>query len=214
MTGKRLYELRKEYGNTALLESNTPTNPYVLFHKWMEAALEVKIPESNAMVLSTSGEDGQVSSRVVLLKEYSEAGFTFFSNYESRKGQEMALNHRVSLLFYWEAMQRQIRIEGSIEKVSADISDEYFATRPEDSRISAIVSPQSKIVRDRAELEERWIETYENARGKTISRPSAWGGYLVVPHRIEFWQGRKNRLHDRLEYRKEGIDWTKYRLAP
>jgi pyridoxamine 5'-phosphate oxidase len=169
---------------------------------------------ANAMVLSTAGKSGRPSSRVVLMKEFSENGFVFFSNYLSRKGKEIELNPSVALLFFWEELERQVRIEGKVRKISGEASSEYFSTRPRLSRVAATVSKQSTELKDRSELEEKF-NTFDNEyKNKEIPRPVDWGGYIVNPDYFEFWQGRENRLHDRIIYTRVTDGWKIGRLSP
>lgn len=214
MEGKRLRALRREYEKAVLDDSTCPENPLSFFHQWMEEAINARVPDANAMVLSTASDDGQPSSRIVLLKDYDEEGFMFFTNYNSRKGRELQQNSKAALLFFWEPLQRQLRIEGEVEKLSDTESDEYFLSRPEESRISAIASPQSTRITDRKELEQLWNEVREASEVEDMGRPGYWGGYRLKPLRFEFWQGRLNRLHDRVEYEHTQSGWKRHRLAP
>lgn len=212
---KELADLRENYGISTLLESEIDKNPFLQFQKWIESAIKEKIVDSNAMTLATVGIDGQPSARTVLLKNYSEKGFVFFTNYESKKANQMAENERVTLLFWWKEMERQIRIEGIAQKIPLEESKLYFYARPKGSQISALISPQSKPV-ERDYLEKSFIEMMEKQDGTDkIPFPHNWGGYMVVPHLFEFWQGRPNRLHDRLQfsYTVNG-DWKMERLGP
>jgi pyridoxamine 5'-phosphate oxidase len=195
-------------------ESDVDCDPIQQFRKWFDEAVQAQLPMVNAMSLATASARSQPSARVVLLKGMDERGFVFYTDYESRKGQELAVNPRAALLFYWIELEREVRVEGVAEKTSIAESDEYFATRPAGSRIAANASRQSSIVADRQTLESRYAEI-ERQRGDDASRPSTWGGYRVVPETIEFWQGRANRLHDRLLYTKAGDrEWRIARLAP
>jgi pyridoxamine 5'-phosphate oxidase len=209
--------LRVDYQADELLESNANPNPMLQFKQWFEAALEDNIPEPNAMVIATIDERGRPAARVVLLKETTERGFVFYTNYESRKGQELAANPNIAVAFNWLEHQQQVRIEGRVEKLSAAQSDRYFQSRPKGSQIGAWVSPQSQEIPHREFLEQKKkeIET-AYADADKLPRPENWGGYLIIPDTIEFWQGRTSRLHDRLVYRREaeGQDWKIVRLAP
>ena len=208
-----LVGIPKSPGLRYLTEKNAARNPFDMFKQWFNEAFDQYEEEANAMMLSTVGDNNQPSSRMVLLKEFSDKGFVFFTNYLSRKGLEIAINPFVSLLFYWPLPERQIRIEGFSEKINPGESDKYFASRPKESRISAVISPQSQIVPDRNFLEKKFDEVEKSSPGE-IPRPHHWGGYRVHPASFEFWQGRQGRLHDRLLYKPEGAHWIISRLAP
>jgi len=208
-------DLRVVYDKDVLLESALARDPLAQFAAWFEAALSSDEHEPNAMTLATADTYGQPSARIVLLKGMDARGLVFFTNYQSRKGQELAANPRASLLFFWPERQRQVRIEGRAERLPAADSDEYFASRPKASRIGAIASPQSQVIENRSVLEAKVDELTAVFSGtEWVPRPDFWGGYLVRPVRMEFWQGRSNRLHDRIEYILENNRWTKSRLAP
>jgi len=212
---KDIAAIREDYCKYKLDESEVLSNPIEQFQRWFDEARHAEVLEPNAMVLATIGDDGFPSSRVVLLKDIKPSGFSFFTNYHSKKGQAMAKQKKVSLLLFWPELQRQVRVEGWAEKLSSEDSDEYFASRPRGSRIGAVASPQSQVISDRKMLETRVDElTAEYADNVTIERPAFWGGYLVSPLRMEFWQGRSNRLHDRIEYVFRQGDWIIQRLAP
>ena len=196
-----------------LNEKNAPLNPFLLFEDWYNASFDHYNEEANIMALSTMGVNNFPSSRIVLLKGFSDKGFVFFTNYHSRKGLEIAENPLVSLLFYWPLYERQIRIEGSAEKINPELSDKYFASRPRDSKIGALISPQSQVVPDRKFLENKFTEA-EYTFPDEIPRPFHWGGYIVKPSGMEFWQGRPGRLHDRLLYTLRESEWIISRLAP
>lgn len=207
--------IRKIYQLQILSESDVLSDPILQFQVWWQQAMKSGIDEPNAMVLSTATASAWPSSRVVLLKGIDENGFTFFTNYNSRKSREILENPHVSLLFFWKELERQIRIEGTISRTSTEVSDEYFASRPLESRIGAWSSPQSNVIENRKFLqqnEQKYTLQFENGN---IPRPEFWGGFIVAPHCIEFWQGRPGRLHDRLQYiYSENEKWKIERLAP
>jgi len=206
-------DLRQKYGKFELLESGMAGTPVEQFTRWFSEALEAGVPEPNAMTLATLSADLHPSARIVLLKGFDEHGFVFYTNYESRKGHDLAAHPRASLLFFWQILERQVRIEGRIEKTTPEESDEYFHSRPLGSRIGAWVSPQSQPIAREA-LEARNAELTEKL-GEDPQRPPHWGGYRLVPHYVEFWQGRPSRLHDRLAYRlQDDLGWALQRLAP
>ena len=205
-------EIRKDYILRSFNESDAHANPIHQFTQWWEEAIASNIQEPNAMTLATSSSDGVPSARIVLLKGFDETGFIFFTNYESFKAQQLAENPRACLVFFWKELERQVRVTGVIDKVKKEVSDEYFNSRPELSRISAIVSPQSQVIKNRDWLEE---EVKRLKQSNAIRRPDNWGGYVVRPITIEFWQGRANRLHDRLQYSLEETgEWKIERPAP
>lgn len=207
-------DIRQDYKMNSLLEKDISTNPFDQFAKWWADAIASKIEEVNAMTLATVGADGRPSARIVLLKGMGENGFEFFTNYESHKAKEMAQNDNVALIFFWKELERQIRIEGTVEKISTEKSDAYFNSRPKESRIGAWSSPQSTVIDNRALLEENVLNTKQQFENVEITRPPFWGGYIVQPTLIEFWQGRSSRLHDRIEYFLENTIWKTRRLAP
>ena len=207
--------IRKVYQLQSLLEKEVDTNPVRQFEKWWQQAIESKIDEVNAMTLSTSSLTAVPSSRIVLLKGIQYDGFTFFTNYDSQKGKEMEQNPQVSLLFFWKEMERQVRIEGMASKISAEESDEYFYSRPRESRIGAWSSPQSNVINNREVLQENVLKYEKEFHNKEVPRPINWGGYNVQPRLMEFWQGRPGRLHDRIQYSKDQHNnWQIKRLAP
>jgi pyridoxamine 5'-phosphate oxidase len=208
-----LSKVRNEYLRGELDIEHVLPDPVQQFGVWMDQALLAGIEEHTAMTLATVSPDGLPSARMVLLKGFDEKGFVFFTNYESRKGQEIARNHRVALVFYWKELERQVRIEGFVLKTSGKESDDYFQSRPGESQVSAIISPQSAAIPDRQYLEDLRKEYLQNHQGEH-KRPVNWGGYQVIPEMIEFWQGRENRLHDRIRYSRRGGEWLIERLAP
>ncbi len=209
----KLSDIRKNYSR-AVLNEKSLHDPFPLFEKWMEEAIEGKVNEPTAMMLSTVSEGHKPSSRIVLLKLLTSEGFHFFTNYNSRKGNEIKSNSHVALLFFWPELEREVRIEGVATYSSAEISDQYFKERPYESQISAIISPQSQTVESREVLEKQWKEKEISSIGEKLERPAGWGGYFVQPERIEFWQGRPNRLHDRILFEKQDGKWELSRLAP
>ena len=206
--------MRQDYRIGELLESRSSSEPWELFSSWFEIARNTKILEPNAMILSTVTQDGQPTSRVVLLKDFDQSGLVFFTNYLSQKGEQLAHNPRASILFWWEPLQRQIRIEGEVVKIDEEESDTYFQSRPYGSRLGAWVSEQSQKIVDRTVLEKRQIEFEKKFAEGNVPRPDHWGGYRLTPNKFEFWQGRSNRLHDRLLYQMQQDAWTRARLAP
>ena len=213
---KDLGHLRKNYTANALDEANSPNTPLELFSVWFDEVTQAGgVEEVNAMTLSTIDSHGQIRGRVVLLKDLSEVGFVFYSNYESDKCQALLKHPKVSLSFFWPNLERQVIISGIAEKTSDAVSDAYFSSRPRGSQLGAHVSPQSQRIDSRAVLEERLEMLTNKFEGKDIPRPDHWGGIIVKPQRIEFWQGRPNRLHDRIVYTKsEDTSWSRNRLAP
>lgn len=207
-------KIREEYAKASLLEVDAAADPYVQFGKWFDEALKAMVPLPNAMTLATNSLDHSPSARIVLLKGFDRHGFVFFTNYESRKGRELASDNRAALVFFWSELERQVRIEGTVSKVNAAESDEYYATRPLGSRLGAWASPQSQVLPDRATL-ERQMEEATRRHGDTPARPPHWGGYRLKPSQLEFWQGRTSRLHDRLSYvALPNGGWRIQRLAP
>ncbi len=211
-----LSNYRKSYEKSQLTESNLPEDPITLFRDWfVEVEESGSAGEVNAMTVSTIGLDGFPKSRVVLLKQFTYEGFIFYTNYNSEKGKAIAANPNVCLSFFWHEMERQVIIKGVVEKVAANLSDGYFESRPEGSRLGAIVSSQSEVIPSRNYLENNLKQLEKEFAGKEISRPEHWGGYMVKPVEIEFWQGRTNRLHDRIRYKLlEDYSWKTDRLAP
>lgn len=211
---ENIYNQRIDYTkNNFLEENNLPDNPFELFHGWYKVALNQVDKDPNAMILSTLKE-GRPRARVVLLKNLDELGFTYFTNYDSAKVQETNLNENASLTFFWRGLERQIRVEGKVEKISKEESDEYFMSRPEGSRIGAWASPQSQEIKSRSEIENYVQQIKNKFKGKEVTRPKNWGGLRLVPTYFEFWQGASSRLHDRIVYDLAGGVWRKKRLAP
>jgi pyridoxamine 5'-phosphate oxidase len=207
-------DLRREYASRALDESQADQDPIRQFTQWFDEAANSQILDVNAMTLATVSADGEPAARIVLLKGFDENGFVFYTNYESAKGQALAAHPRASLLFFWRELERQVRITGSITKVSRGESEEYFHSRPFESQIGAWASAQSTTLPSRVPLEERYAELAAKYAGKAVPLPPFWGGYRVAPERMEFWQGRKSRLHDRLLYTRNGETWARSRLSP
>ncbi len=209
----RLQDMRKSYERGELDESAASDAPLALFQRWFAEAEQAGVPEPNAMTLATVGADGRPSTRIVLLKDADARGLVWYTNYQSRKGQELAANPQAALQFHWVELERVVRVEGLVEQVSAAESDSYFAVRPLDSRIGAWASPQSQVIASRAVLLKNAAEAAARL-GFNPPRPEHWGGYRLVPDTWEFWQGRKSRLHDRIRYQLAGDQWTRQRLAP
>lgn len=211
---EQVRNLRTDYIKGELDESSVPENPFVQFQKWMDEAIQAEVQEPNAMALGTVDSEGQPAVRIVLLRGFDERGFVFFTNYKSRKANEMATGGKAALTFFWPDLERQVRIEGVVEKTSSEESDTYFHGRPRDSRLGAWASPQSKVLENRKALERMVEDQKGRFEGGEVERPGFWGGYRVQPTRIEFWQGRASRLHDRIEFRKREGNWEIARLAP
>lgn len=208
-----LASLRRDYMGESLDEADVAADPFTQFQRWFDEALRAELPTANAMTLATASAAGAPAARIVLLKGIDHGGFVFYTNYLSRKGRELAENPRAALLFHWTELEREVRIEGTVQQVTAAESDEYFGSRPLPSRHAAIASPQSETVASRADLEARFAAAAAR-HGDAAPRPAHWGGYRVKPERIEFWQGRPSRLHDRLLYARSSSGWTLSRLAP
>jgi pyridoxamine 5'-phosphate oxidase len=215
MTDESLADLRKEYMLRGLSEDEVDADPIHQFQAWLDAAIAARHPEPTAMTVASATPDGAPSARMTLLKGLDARGFVFFTNYESRKGRELATNPRAALLFFWVLLERQVRVEGRVERTSAEESDAYFHSRPVGSQLGAVASPQSQPIPDRETLDRRYAALEAEYAGGEIPRPAYWGGLRVIPEVIEFWQGRRNRMHDRLRYsRQPGGGWRIERLAP
>jgi pyridoxamine 5'-phosphate oxidase len=212
--GQRVADLRKDYGQASLSEEDVAADPLVQFTRWFEQAIKAEVNEPNAMSVSTVGANGRPSSRIVLVKQFDERGFTWYTNYDSDKAQQLRANPFAALLFFWRELERQVRIEGRVERTSDEESDKYFHSRPLKSRLSAIASRQSAPIESRAALEQNY-EAAARQYGEEPPRPANWGGFRLVPERIEFWQGRHSRFHDRIVYvRQKDGSWTRQRLQP
>jgi pyridoxamine 5'-phosphate oxidase len=209
----QLKNMRLNYEQDQLLESTVGSNPFIQFRLWFDLVLKANIIEPNAMTIATANKNGMPSARTVLLKGFDETGFTFFTNYESRKGKELLENPFASLLFWWREFERQVRIEGKIEKISRKESEEYFQHRPLKSRYGALASNQSEVVENREILEKRFLDL-EKQFGDSPPTPENWGGYKLIPTKFEFWQGRQDRLHDRICYELMNNNWMIKRLSP
>lgn len=212
---RAIADLRQNYTCTGLIETEADLNPFNQFKIWFDQAIDAQLLEPNAMTLATVNAEGKPSARMVLLKDFDQRGFVFFTNYNSAKGQQLNQNPWVALVFWWDSLERQVRIEGCVEKVTEQESDGYFFSRPNESRLGAWASEQSQVIENREILEQRLEELKQKYAGQDVPRPPHWGGYRVIPELIEFWQGRSSRLHDRLSYRrlKEG-NWHRERLSP
>ncbi|MBS1579615.1 MAG: pyridoxamine 5'-phosphate oxidase [Bacteroidetes bacterium] len=206
-------DIRTDYKLQTLNEADVAANPFQQFTKWWNQAIQSKVAEVNAFTLATASKAGKPSARIVLLKGYDENGFVFFTNYNSHKGQELIENPFAAIVFFWNELERQIRIEGMVEKISQQESEEYFHSRPAGSQIGAWASPQSTVIPNREILEQNETE-YKNKFGENIPKPPHWGGFIIKPVLFEFWQGRSSRLHDRIQYTPQNNNWKIERLAP
>jgi pyridoxamine 5'-phosphate oxidase len=211
---KNIADIRRDYQLQSLLETDIAADPFTQFNRWWGDAVTSELDEVNAMTLATASLTGMPSARIILLKSVTENGFIFFTNYNSHKGKELEENPKAYLVFFWKELERQVRITGTVEKVSAAESDAYFISRPSGSRIGAWASPQSSVIKSRETIEQNISKYEEQFADGEITRPPHWGGYIVIPTVIEFWQGRPNRLHDRLQYSKLPDEWKIERLAP
>jgi pyridoxamine 5'-phosphate oxidase len=211
---KNIADIRRDYQLQSLLETDIAADPFTQFNRWWGDAVTSELDEVNAMTLATASLTGMPSARIILLKSVTENGFIFFTNYNSHKGKELEENPKACLVFFWKELERQVRITGTVEKVSAAESDAYFISRPSGSRIGAWASPQSSVIKSRETIEQNISKYEEQFADGEITRPPHWGGYIVIPTVIEFWQGRPNRLHDRLQYSKLPDEWKIERLAP
>lgn len=209
-----LADLRLNYSKAELTEDSVADHPFTQFHQWLEAAIASELLEPNAMTLATLSPDGRPVARMVLLKALDERGFVFFTNYDSAKGQQLQAHPDCALVFWWGELERQVRIEGRVEKISAEESDRYFQQRPRPSQLGAWASPQSQVIGDRRTLEEQLAKVQEKYTDQKVPRPDHWGGFRVIPTAIEFWQGRPSRLHDRILFTLTNGTWQKSRLAP
>jgi pyridoxamine 5'-phosphate oxidase len=211
---RNIADLRRDYALAELDETSVNPDPIEQFHAWFDDAIKAEVPEPNAMTLATVDSDGRPHARVVLLKEAGADGFVFYTNYQSAKGAELAVNPHAALVFLWKELERQVRIEGVVSPVSVEESEAYFRSRPRASQIGALASNQSRVVTDRDTLDQRFAELDALYRVQDIPRPSHWGGYRLSPELLEFWQGRQSRLHDRLRYLRTDEGWTLERLEP
>jgi pyridoxamine 5'-phosphate oxidase len=209
-----LWQIGEEYAGTPLDPASCDPDPFVEVRRWLQGAIDAKLGTPNAMTLATVDERGRPAARMVLLKDIDERGFVFYTNYESRKGRDLAAHPHAAIVLFWEPLHRQVRVEGAIERLTAAESDAYFASRPRAAQLGAIASPQSQVLADRAALEARIVGLSNKWGEGPIPRPSNWGGYRVVPEAIELWQGQPSRLHDRVKYELRAGSWVRGRLAP
>ncbi|MCW4151889.1 pyridoxamine 5'-phosphate oxidase [Halomonas sp. 18H] len=211
---REIADIRREYEGGRLEEDQVPEQPMPLFNDWLALALDSEGDDGNVMTLATVDSQGMPHARIVLLKDVSDTGLVFYTNYQSHKGSEIANSPHAALVFWWPTLGRQVRIEGSVDKISAEESDQYFASRPRASQLGAWIATQSVVIPNRSWLEEREQRFQHAYQGQDIQRPGHWGGYRVVPGMIEFWQGQPSRLHDRIRYERRGNSWQHFRLAP
>ncbi len=214
LTKETIQNLRQDYRAAELNESDVAKNPIKQFELWFADAMKAQLYEPNVMTLATADKSGKPNARIVLLKGFDENGFSFYTNYLSQKGKEMKKNPQACLVFFWAELERQVRIEGKVEKLDKEASEKYFHSRPKGSQIGAIASPQSQVIANRKLLETKVEELNQTYQDKTIPKPAHWGGYIVKPTSIEFWQGRSSRLHDRIKYDLINGKWQTTRLAP
>jgi len=214
MSTDDLARVRREYTRHSLSESDVDSNPFVQFKRWYDEAVRAQVPDANAMALATATADGKPSARMVLLRGFDARGFVFFTNYEGRKSSELLANPRAALLFYWNELERQVRLEGTVEKTSRQESEDYFKTRPLESRLGAWASRQSEVIPGRSDLEQKIGDLKERYAGREVPVPPFWGGFRLQPEVFEFWQGRENRLHDRIRFSLQGGVWVIERLSP
>ena len=213
MTDKEIKSLRREYTKSSLTVKNVNKNPFKQFEKWFDEVLKSGFLEPNAMTVATASKDGKPSARILLLKGFDESGFMFYTNYKSRKGRDLEENPYASLLFFWDKLERQVRIEGKVQKLTNEESEAYFYTRPYKSRVGAWASPQSRVIEDRNVIVKDFLK-YMLKFKTHVPLPPVWGGYRLIPDLFEYWQGRPNRLHDRIRYKKIKSEWNIERLAP
>ncbi len=211
---EQVEQLRIDYAKGELDEANVAANPIAQFRLWMDEALQADVNEANAMSLGTCSADGQPAVRIVLLRGFDEEGFMFFTNYDSDKGRALIANPKAALTFFWPELERQVRIQGVVEKATKAESDAYFMGRPRESRLGAWASPQSQVIKGREELQSYWKEKESHFESREVTRPDNWGGFRLRPQTIEFWQGRPSRLHDRIRFRLDGGNWIIERIAP
>jgi pyridoxamine 5'-phosphate oxidase len=214
MSSLSLQQIRREYQKASLEESSLPSDPLEYLQRWLQEAIAAQLPEPTAMVLATATPEGAPSARVMLLKGIEDGALVFYTNYESRKAQELERNPRAAVVLFWAELERQVRVEGTVERLPAEVSAAYFRTRPREAQLAAWSSPQSRVIPDRAFLEARFQAIAQQYQQQEVPCPPFWGGYRLLPHTVEFWQGRPHRLHDRIRYRRHNGQWLRERLAP